>query len=647
MSIPNRMLTLVWPTPSTDSHSSRSVPASKGRIHSSNSSTCHLGKQLWHSVVSADTSTDFNSSNLIHPDTSTNFNSSDLGTTQQRFRGPTASRVRKEAAIADNQRLEDSREKLTSRVRQRATGPHHNRPPMQECGMCGSMGHPTNTCPILQEIESSQYHPVPQPGSASLLEEFMKQLTMNNLKFQEDICVTLQDFQTQIGELTTTVNQLHSKRFGHNASTRVIATSEVVVVQPSKVTTVVLAFSNSMVTIVDSVERTEVSASIVDGSIVTIVVPTSANSVVAIVDSVERIEVSASIVDVSDSTKMVKSADCVGIMSDLANIVEVANSVIDVTDCVTKDVDFVLDTSINMTESANSICATIDLADMVKIADFVVDLSNSVKITDSMIDMSGSVDMVKKGDFVVNIFDFAYMIETSDSVANGSNLAKVSDFGTKVLDLVNIFSTDVPDLADFSDIFDLANMGAVVTGAESDSSNQEEAGTDSNNLERANSDSNNQEETELRLSRFPIAESATKQKQSPVLVTKAATRQKSRLCLSDNRDNTGIVESTFGQPNPILNIVNCEYSLRVKISSNTNASAGVLDNAHIAEGVAMQSPLASRVPPVHVLPSEDIMLKLSRWMRRRLPQSLDEVNSARGSCLGQTKPPQADSIPTR
>ncbi|RDY13034.1 hypothetical protein CR513_02093, partial [Mucuna pruriens] len=117
---------------------------------------------------------------------------------------------------------------LTSLVRQRATGQHHNRLLEQECGMCGSVGHLTNACLILYKIEPQrckapsfrqpQQQPVQQPESSSSLEEFMKQLTMSNIKFQEDICATQQDLQTQISELTTIANKLYSKRIGHSPS---------------------------------------------------------------------------------------------------------------------------------------------------------------------------------------------------------------------------------------------------------------------------------------------------------------------------------------------------------------------------------------------------------------------------------------------
>ncbi|RDX87682.1 hypothetical protein CR513_30817, partial [Mucuna pruriens] len=47
-----------------------------------------------------------------------------------------------------------------------------------------------------------------QPVQQSSLEELVKQMTTNNIQFQEN------DLQTQIGQLATTVNQLQSKGFG-------------------------------------------------------------------------------------------------------------------------------------------------------------------------------------------------------------------------------------------------------------------------------------------------------------------------------------------------------------------------------------------------------------------------------------------------
>ncbi|RDY09793.1 hypothetical protein CR513_05785, partial [Mucuna pruriens] len=118
------------------------------------------------------------------------FIESEPSNTQQcDFRGSTASRVRNGATAVGNQRLKNIIDELTSLVRQRAAEEHHNRPPMQEYGMCGSQYQ----APPFQQ---QQQQPVQQLDSSSSLEELTKQLTTNNMKFQEDICATLQDLQT-------------------------------------------------------------------------------------------------------------------------------------------------------------------------------------------------------------------------------------------------------------------------------------------------------------------------------------------------------------------------------------------------------------------------------------------------------------------
>ncbi|RDX89747.1 hypothetical protein CR513_28485, partial [Mucuna pruriens] len=76
-----------------------------------------------------------------------------VNNTRQCPMGPTVFRVKKEVAAAGNQRLEDSIEKLTSLVRQKAAGQYHNRLSVQECSMCSSVGHLTKVCPILYDTE--------------------------------------------------------------------------------------------------------------------------------------------------------------------------------------------------------------------------------------------------------------------------------------------------------------------------------------------------------------------------------------------------------------------------------------------------------------------------------------------------------------
>ncbi|RDY13643.1 hypothetical protein CR513_01403, partial [Mucuna pruriens] len=79
----------------------------------------------------------------------------DLGNTQQfGSRGSPATKI-------VNERLENKITKLTSLVRQLAIGQHHSSPLVRECGMCASIEHPTNVCPILQEIEPQRYQPPP------------------------------------------------------------------------------------------------------------------------------------------------------------------------------------------------------------------------------------------------------------------------------------------------------------------------------------------------------------------------------------------------------------------------------------------------------------------------------------------------------
>ncbi|RDY08169.1 hypothetical protein CR513_07632, partial [Mucuna pruriens] len=55
------------------------------------------------------------------------------------------------------------------------------------CGMCGSIGHSFNDCPILQEPPPPFR---PQSVQESSLEDLMKQLTMNNIQFKKNVSAT-------------------------------------------------------------------------------------------------------------------------------------------------------------------------------------------------------------------------------------------------------------------------------------------------------------------------------------------------------------------------------------------------------------------------------------------------------------------------
>ena len=57
-------------------------------------------------------------------------------------------------------------------------------------------------------------HPV-QNNSGHSLEKLMKKMATNNIQFQQNVSATIQDLQTQIGQLATIVNQMQQQGFGN------------------------------------------------------------------------------------------------------------------------------------------------------------------------------------------------------------------------------------------------------------------------------------------------------------------------------------------------------------------------------------------------------------------------------------------------
>ncbi|RDY07626.1 hypothetical protein CR513_08235, partial [Mucuna pruriens] len=100
----------------------------------------------------------------------------------------TTSREANEETIADNQRLEIKITKLTYLVRQLAIGQHHTSPLVRVCGICASTEHPINSCLTWQETDSSVKN-----NSSPFLEDLVKQMTMNNIQFQQNVIATIQD----------------------------------------------------------------------------------------------------------------------------------------------------------------------------------------------------------------------------------------------------------------------------------------------------------------------------------------------------------------------------------------------------------------------------------------------------------------------
>ncbi|GAU52014.1 hypothetical protein TSUD_418260, partial [Trifolium subterraneum] len=181
---------------------------------------------------------------------------------------------------ADQQRVENRLEELTSLVRQLAIR-QQNHGVAKLCGICTSADHHTDECPTLQETSSSdqgqasvngifpinrqkydpfsntynpgwrdhpnfkygnvaqpfqqtsrppyqQQHQVQQPATTSnqsSLEDLVKQLaqnniqmTQNNMQFQQRTETTLQNMQTQIGQLASSLSQLQSQGSGQMPS---------------------------------------------------------------------------------------------------------------------------------------------------------------------------------------------------------------------------------------------------------------------------------------------------------------------------------------------------------------------------------------------------------------------------------------------
>ena len=52
----------------------------------------------------------------------------------------------------------------------------------------------------------------------------MKKMATNNIQFQQNVCATIQDMQTQIGELTIIVNQLQQHGSGNIPAQPIINT---------------------------------------------------------------------------------------------------------------------------------------------------------------------------------------------------------------------------------------------------------------------------------------------------------------------------------------------------------------------------------------------------------------------------------------
>ncbi|XP_027357509.1 uncharacterized protein LOC113866909 [Abrus precatorius] len=151
---------------------------------------------------------------------------------------------------ANQQRMENRIEELTSLVRQMALGQQRPQQTMPLatiiCGICSLPNHPTDQCselrettnetvvgifpgkPFLQHIQSwlerssklkvwskSRAIPSTKQQCRPKPNKLVKQMANNSVQFQHRIEVSIQNLQTQIGQLATTMNELKSQGSGN------------------------------------------------------------------------------------------------------------------------------------------------------------------------------------------------------------------------------------------------------------------------------------------------------------------------------------------------------------------------------------------------------------------------------------------------
>ncbi|RDX93101.1 hypothetical protein CR513_24672, partial [Mucuna pruriens] len=361
------------------------------------------------------------------------------------------------------------------------------------CGMCGSVGHPPNDCPILQEPPPPFR---PQPVQESSLEDLMKQLAMNNIQFQknvfatqqpmqqpnsspsliqqnnmqfqQNIIATMQELTTQIGQLATTINQLQFEDFGQVPSQAILNPQENI----------------SDITVRCGMKLPQQQSLKVQYGFSRNPNLENSTTVSGFADSNS---VAKSMLVVADSTKMVEINDCVPTVSNLADVVKIANSMIDVTDLTDMTLDEILD-QVTRVEIADPACADVDItnpmcvdakmadpryvnadnafADRVEDVDSLVDKSNNVnmtrvdiiKVADSGVNISTFADMSEMSDFVGNVSNFANVVDNS----NNANITKVLDSGTEVSDSINNFLAHEPTLADLGNQSRIRNQAKFV-----------------------------------------------------------------------------------------------------------------------------------------------------------------------------------------
>ncbi|RDX91490.1 hypothetical protein CR513_26523, partial [Mucuna pruriens] len=339
------------------------------------------------------------------------------------------------------------------------------------CGMCGSIGHPPNDCPILQEPPRLFR---PQPVQESSLEDLVKQLAMNNIQFQknvsatqqpvqqpnsspsliqqnnmqfqQNIIVTIQELTTQIGQLATTINQLQFEDFGQVPSQAILSPQENI----------------SDITMRSDMELPQQQSLKVQYGFSRN--PNSENST-TVLGFVDPSSVANSMLAAADSTKMAEIDDCVLTISDVVDVVKIANSMTDVTNLTYMTLDEISD-QVTRVEKADPTYADVDITNPMCVDAKMADpryanadnaFTDRVEDADSLVDKSDNVNMTEMTDSVVSMSDHANILEVANSMMEVLSLVdiiEVADSG------VNIYAfADMPKMSDsLANVFNFANV---------------------------------------------------------------------------------------------------------------------------------------------------------------------------------------------
>ncbi|RDX73787.1 hypothetical protein CR513_46549, partial [Mucuna pruriens] len=184
--------------------------------------------------------------------------------------------------------------------------------------------------------------------------------------------------------------------------------------------------------------------------------------------------VANSMLAATDSTKMVKIDDCVPTVFDLADVVKIANYMTNVTNLTDMTSDKISD-QVTRVEIANPACADADITNPMcvdaKIADpryANVDnaFADKAEDVDSLVDKSDNVNMTEMADSVVSMLDHANILEVTNSmmeVPSLTDIIEVANSRVNISAFVDMLemSNSVADVSNFANVVDNSNSADI------------------------------------------------------------------------------------------------------------------------------------------------------------------------------------------